>query len=94
MRVFQSLQHLQLVIDHAFISLDVFLEDDLDSNLLPILRFRLADNAICSSAERASKLVQGPVDVLADVMIGVNEGAVLFLIALRLSRQLVDHVCD
>lgn len=62
MRVFQSLQHLQLIVNHFLISLDILFENDLDGDLLSILRFCLADNAICTCAERASKLVQSPVE--------------------------------
>lgn len=49
MRVLELLQHLQLVIDHAFIAADIFLEDNLDCNLIASSRLGLADNSVCTS---------------------------------------------
>lgn len=48
--VLEFLQHLQLVIYHAFVAAHVFLEDDLDGDLGSILSLRLPDNTICACA--------------------------------------------
>jgi len=60
-RVLKLLQHLQLVIDHALISADVLLEDNLDRNLLAILGLSLTDDTVSTCTERTPELVQGSV---------------------------------
>lgn len=47
-RVVESLQHFELIVDHLFITPDILLQDDFDGNLLSA-GFRLADNAIGAS---------------------------------------------
>ena len=44
-----SLQHLQLVVYHFLVALDIFLEDDLDGKLLSVL-LGFPNNAISTSA--------------------------------------------
>lgn len=48
-RVAQILQHLQLIVDHLLIAFHVFLENDLDRDLLAV-NVRFSDNAICACA--------------------------------------------
>lgn len=55
-RVVQRLQHLQLIIDHLLVALDILLEDDLHSDLSSAA-FSLANNAICASAQCLPKPV-------------------------------------
>lgn len=57
-RMRDTLQHLQLVVNHTLISLDIFLENDLDCDLLTI-GFGFAHDTVCSSTESASELVCG-----------------------------------
>lgn len=96
MRVLKLLQHFQLVVDHALVSADILLEDNLDRNLLAVLGLGLTDDAICARTECASKPVQGPVGriCLSAWNSWSNGGFVLLLVALWLSRQLVKHVRD
>ena len=56
MRVLQLLQHGQLIIDHLFIALDVLFQYDLDSDL-PFRTVRLANDAICSCAQRLPETI-------------------------------------
>ena len=56
MRMLHPLQHLQLVVDHLLVALDVLLEDDLDGELLAIL-FGLADDAVCACAQGLAQVI-------------------------------------
>lgn len=58
MRVPQALEHLQLIVDHLLIALDILLEDDLHRNLA-LRAVRLAHNSVCASAERLAETVLG-----------------------------------
>lgn len=60
MGVLELLQHLQLIIDHALVAADIFLEDDLDRNLIASSRLCFANNSVCTSAQGASELVESP----------------------------------
>jgi hypothetical protein len=60
MGVLELLQHLQLVIDHALVAADIFLEDDFNRNLITSSRLRLADNSVCTSTKSASEPVESP----------------------------------
>lgn len=60
MRVFELLQHLQLVVNHALIAPDIFLQDNLDCNLLAVIRFRLPHNTVCACAEGVTESVECP----------------------------------
>lgn len=55
-RVLQALQHLQLVVHHLLIAAHVLLEDNLDCNL-PLWAVGLANDAICTGAQRLAKAV-------------------------------------
>lgn len=56
----QLLQHFKLIIDHALIASDVFLQNDLDRDLFSIGGFRLANNAVCACTQRPPELVESP----------------------------------
>lgn len=56
----ELLQHLELVIDHLLVALDISLEDDLYSDLAG-RAIGLANNSICSSTEGSTELVLGSV---------------------------------
>lgn len=58
MWVGDALQHLQFVVHHTLISLDILLEDDLDGDLVTT-DLGFAHDTVCSCAERTSKLVGG-----------------------------------
>lgn len=54
--VVERLQHLQLVVDHALVSADIFLQDDFDGDLAGA-GIGLANNTVRASTEGSSKLV-------------------------------------
>jgi hypothetical protein len=60
MRVLELLQHLELVIDHLLITLDISLEDDFYSDLAG-RAVGLTNNSICSSTEGSTELVLGSI---------------------------------
>jgi hypothetical protein len=60
MRVLQPLKHIQLVIHHLLIALDVLLQDDLDGDLARGT-LSLADDTIGASAEGSAEPVLGSV---------------------------------
>lgn len=49
MRMLELLQHLQLIVDHAFIAADIFFEDDFNCDLVAGGGLRFTDNSICAS---------------------------------------------
>ena len=53
------LQHLQFIVHHLLIALDILLEDDLDRVLLAFT-LCLSDNAICSCTKSLAKPVLVP----------------------------------
>lgn len=55
----EFLQHLQLVVHHLFIALDIALQDNLDSDLARGA-VSLTDDAIGTSAEGSTESVEGP----------------------------------
>jgi hypothetical protein len=59
-RMVETLEQIQLVVDHTLIATDVLLQDNLDSHA-PLGRFRFANDAICTSSKRLAKAVLGPV---------------------------------
>jgi hypothetical protein len=60
MRVLELLQHLELVIDHLLVALDISLEDDLDCDLAG-RAVGLTNYSICSGTEGSTELVLGSV---------------------------------
>lgn len=48
-RVLESLEHIQLVVHHALVALDIFLEDNLNSHLA-VRAVRLPDDTVCACA--------------------------------------------
>lgn len=60
MRVLQALKHLQLIVDHLLVALDILFEDDLDRNLA-LRAIRLAHDSVCAGAERFAETVFGSV---------------------------------
>jgi hypothetical protein len=63
--VLHPLQHLELVVDHLLVALDILLQDNLHGHLArrPVC---LSDDTICSRTERPSKAILGPINDLAD----------------------------
>lgn len=56
----QGLEHLQLIVDHALVALDVLLEDNLDGHL-PRATFGLADDTVCARTEGSAEFILRPV---------------------------------
>ena len=95
--VLKGLEHLKLIVDHVFISTNVLLEDDLDCHLLAVGGVSLANDTVCACTQCSSELVERPSNTdqkLVDHYQSKYRNRSLFLIALRLSRQLVEHICD
>lgn len=59
MRVLETLEHVQLIEDHALIAPDDLLQDDLDGDAA-VGPLSLPDNAICAGTQGAPKAVLGP----------------------------------
>lgn len=57
MGVVQFLEHVQLIIDHAFVVSNISLQDDLDCNLARSA-VCFADNTICSGTKRSPESIQ------------------------------------
>lgn len=55
----ELLQHLQLVVDHLFVTLDIALQDDLDGNLARGA-VGLTDDSIGTSTEGSTESVERP----------------------------------
>ena len=101
LRMFHALQHLQLVVHHLLIALDVLLEDDLDCHLA-IGAVGLAHNAVRAGAERLAKAVARSATAVLSVTVAQasHQGHMsrgwrgLLVVAAGLSVQLVEHVGD
>lgn len=59
-RVLERLQHLKFIIDHALVSADILLQNNLDCNLFSVGRLRLANNAVGACTQRPSEFVESP----------------------------------
>lgn len=59
MGMLQALEHVELVVDHPLVALDIFFQDDLDSDLA-FWAVGLSDNSIGTCTERSSEAVFGP----------------------------------
>lgn len=59
MRVLETLEHVELVVDHFLVALDVLLQDDFDSNLA-LWAVGLSDDSIGSCTEGPSEAVLCP----------------------------------
>lgn len=59
MGMLQALEHVELVVDHLFVALDILFQDDLHSNLA-VWAVGLSDNSIGTCAECSSEAVFGP----------------------------------
>lgn len=57
--VLHPLQHFQLIVYHFLVALDILLEDDLDSEFVPIL-LGLPYDAVCTCAQGPAELVLSP----------------------------------
>lgn len=57
----ERLQHLKLIVDHALVATDIFLQNYLDRNLLSVGGIRLANNSVCTSTQRPSEFIESPV---------------------------------
>lgn len=59
-RVFEFLQHLQFIVDHALVSAHIFLQDDLDCHLFAIPSLCLANDSVGAGPKGSAELVEGP----------------------------------
>jgi hypothetical protein len=55
--MFHFPKHSKLVDNHLFVSFDIFLEDDLNCDLLPIGSFSFSHNAVGPCAKRSAKFI-------------------------------------
>ena len=93
MRVTHALQHLQLVIDHLLIAPHVLLQDDLDRDLaLGAIRF--PDDTIGSGTQCLSEAVSRSAVFSIVVACRDIRGGTLSIVAVGLTVQLVEHVCN
>lgn len=69
----QSLEHLEFVLNHLLISLDVLLEDDLDGHLA-VGAICLADDSICSSTEGSTESVLGSIVAVVSTVAPAHNG--------------------
>lgn len=94
----ERLQHLKLIVDHALVATDIFLQNYLDRNLLSVGGIRFANDSVCTSTQCPSEFIESPIASetrSANVGLGSEDKeAVLLFIALWLPGQLVEHVCD
>lgn len=92
MWVLHPLQHLQLIVYHLLISLDIFLEDDLD-RYLSGRAVCFSDDTVRASTERFSKFVlrSSRMSARTAAWVGFIQHTLL-IVALRLAMQLVQHV--
>lgn len=59
-RMLELLEHLELVVDHLLVTLDISLQDNLDGHLARGA-VSLTNNAICSSTESSTESILGPI---------------------------------
>lgn len=94
MRVFHPLQHLQFIIHHLFVALDILLKDDLDSIFHPTA-IGFSHYAIRASTQCPTELILGPEHCNKcsgpSLSVGMD---VLLIVAVRLARELVQHIGD
>lgn len=93
--VLEALQHVQLVVDHALIALDVLLQDDLDGDLAS-RAVGLADDAIRAGTQGSAESVLGPrrTGVKEGRVCRRCEGCALLVVALGLAIEAVEHSGD
>lgn len=60
-RVLELLQHLELIINHALISANIFLKNNLHGNFGAIGRLGFTDDSICTGTQGASELIESPI---------------------------------
>lgn len=92
-RVVHALKHLQLVVYHLLVSLDILLQDNLDGDLaLGAISF--PHDTIGSGTQRLSEAVSRPGGrcLACEVCSKVRAGYELAVIAVGLAVQLVQHV--
>jgi hypothetical protein len=92
--VLHALQHLQLIVHHLLISLDILLQDDFDSDLA-LGAVGLAHDAVCAGAQCLSEAVSGSAIVVSacEEVCAPHGKYGLAVIAVGLAVQLVEHVC-
>lgn len=94
MLMLHSLQHLKFVIDHLFISLDIFLEDNLHRDL-SCRAICLSDDSIGTSTERSTELIFGSAISLASILSQCHKLInSLLIITFWLTMQLIEHTRD
>lgn len=59
-RMLELLEHLELVVDHLLVTLDISLQDNLDGHLARGA-ISLTNDTICSSTESSTESVFGPI---------------------------------
>lgn len=92
------MEHVELVVDHLLVSLDVLLEDDLDGDLAG-RAFSLANDAIGTGAEGSSESILCSMGLPSVIVLKLTHSRftrndLLFLVALGLAAQPVKHACD
>lgn len=93
MGVLHPLQHLELIVDHLLVSLDILLEDNLHGDLAswPIC---FSDNTICTSTERPAESIFSSAGFLLDLISDMEFRDILLIIAFWLAVKLVEHIRD
>jgi hypothetical protein len=102
-RMLELLEHLQLIVNHLLVALDIALQDDLDGNLA-IGAVGLTDDTIGAGTESSTESVQTPrlgqkcrVRHLNSIDGGSNgggSGRILLIVALGLALKAVKHAVD
>jgi hypothetical protein len=75
--VLEALEHVQLIVHHALVALDILLEDNLDGHLA-FGRVGLSDDAVGAGAERSTEPVLGSATAVR-TRAGIGGGVAYFL---------------
>lgn len=92
MWVLHALQHLEFVVNHLLIALDILLEDNLDGDLSR-RAIGLSDDSICAGSQRSPKSILGPTERSA-CKDTEGVGRLLLIVTLWLAMELVEHIRD
>lgn len=94
MGVLQALEHVQLVVHHPLVALDILLQDDLDSHLA-FWTVGLSDYAVRACAECSPEAIFGPEYRRSGesiVMTSDRRANVLLIVTFGLAVQPVEHI--
>ena len=87
-----SLKHLELVVHHSLIALNILFEDDLDSVLFPIL-LGFSNDAVCACSEGLAETIGSSKSSLVAGSEYEDE-CLLLVVAIGLPGELVKHTGD